>query len=282
MQIRALYSFVMRKRRTWVFAWLLASAALAEAVETLQDEQGWIGFWAVKQASRFEAGVGPNGTGVCFLKKGDTTLAGYRAFPIDYVLEEKVGEKWKQRKLLEDGFEAEMKPTAKAKEAEFILNYEGGGKVRFVQKFSTKGFEVSAEVLEKSAEAVESRAGVQMKLPRFTGLDDEEARDLDLLAEKLQGDFVELVRQDGKRMSFELIEDVDLESEDVVGDGFRKVNLQAKVNLKYELEFSLEKKGMGHFEFQQRRKLFEGLRVIWYANPQFRGREAPAFTFSVK
>ena len=256
----------------------LSSAAELEAV----DDEDWPYYWVVRENSRYDAGINTGGEGTFILKRDDKRVGPYRHFSVTYLLEEKLRGKWVSRTLIEDGFETEVKPTNKAKSVEFIASYKGGGKVRFVQTFTSKGIEVAAEVLEMSSRAKDARAGVAIRMPVFTTLLPNETPDLPTLKKKLKDDHVKLKQSDGKRVKFNLYENISLEDEELVEQGVKEVAITSQHNLGYELTWTLKDDDAGAFYFRQRRELYKPFLVRWLAKKQTEGSELPLFRFLLK
>ncbi|MDP0491148.1 MAG: hypothetical protein Q7Q71_08895 [Verrucomicrobiota bacterium JB023] len=253
-------------KRTLLPAALLAvwPTAQADYLESMH-EHPWVGYWVGYEDREFDFGIGAKGNGELFLKqrqKGEMTrISAFRSLKMRYLLEEKAGDNWISRSMVEDGFETSQDPSGDVEKAEFEVSYKGGGAAKVTHTFERGEVHIGIEWVKKP-EGKEARLGIEVIIPDLYRLkSDIEEREL---KEKLEDDEVRAVRVDNKKFKVEFEDDVTLSDEDVLGKGATEFEITSKQLADKSINLSNTKDKGGVFYFDQKNPLHEGFSVMWY------------------
>ena len=124
------------------------------------------------------------------------------------------------------------------------------------------------------------RAAVDVIIPDLYKLkEDLEDREL---KKKLKGDEVRLKTIAGKKVSYDLYEEVNLSSEEGLEEGVLEFSLECKNLGEHVVLLSSQEEKTGKIFFRQKGAMNEGFTATWYPEEVAEGKPVPKMVFRVK
>lgn len=245
-------------------------------------EKPWYGFWVGYENSKWDAGIGDDGKGMLFLKKDKKRTNLLRNYEIIYLLEEKINGEWVRPKMVKNGFETKQSPTAKPKQIEFIATYTSGSQARFQQTFSSRGLQISAELVKKSEEASEARVGIRFRVPPLFKVKTPEQEEPEYLEEKLEDEEIRIKLLNNQNQKIKLHEKISLESPEFNEVGAQSFQFKTKLTGGRQVGLELDNPKTGKLVFEQTNAIYQGFEVLWYPTQEKSVRTKPLLNLTVK
>jgi hypothetical protein len=255
-----------------LLALLLTPSAWADELPSL-DEKPWLGVYLANQGRGYDFTFGTEGKAQLHLKEGRERDNAFSYFSIAYVLEEKMGEKWVSRKMASDGFTSTHGASDDLEESTVVATYTGDTKVAITHKFEKGEIMVSGEIVEKTTKNP-LRFGVTLSVPyiwRKTG--DEEPSKRDLRDKIKDAEFRTVRASDGKRLKYEMWDEVKLADADELGGGATEVGIDVKRFGGRKVTLSLGDPESGLLRPVNVGPLYSGIRVHWTVVEDLLGKE---------
>jgi len=264
-----------------LLALLLSPCAWADELPSL-DEKPWLGVYLAHQGRGYDFSFGTNGKTQLHLKKGRERDNAFSYFDISYVLEEKMGEKWVSRKIASDGFTSIHDASDELEESMVVATYTGDTKVAITHKFEKGEIVVSGKIVEKTTKNP-LRFGVSISVPhiwRKTGDEELSKRDL---RDKIKDAELRAVRaSDGKRLKYEMWDEVKLADADQLGGGATEVGIDVKRFGGRKVTLSLGDPESGLLRPVNAGPLYSGIRVHWTVAEELLGKEDGYLRIEIK
>ena len=246
-------------------------------------EKPWDGFWVGYEEREFDFGVKGTGAGEMFLKErvrgGTERITDTRSVVVNYLVEEKRGEAWQKRSLKEDELESELAASLEVKECSFVANYTGGAKMKVNHRFQDDEVFISIELLEGEKETG-VRVGIEVEIPDlYRIIGDTDKRDI---KRKMRGDKIQLIALDGKKVRYDLSDEINLETEKGLEEGVSEFSLECKNLAERTIVMRSAVEKTGKISFRQKGSLDEGFSVIWYPAAAEEGKAKPELVIQVK
>ena len=260
----------------------LSSVVTADTLPAL-TEVPWLGFWQGYERREFDFGVNDRGEGELFLKervKGDMErITDSRSVKVFYLVEEETGGAWKKRTLEVLELESEQAASDDLKECSFVAPYKGGTKVKINHRFDGDEVFITVEMLEGESQNP-VRLGVEVLIPDLYRL----ATDIDQreLKKKLKGDKVAVETLAGKKMKFDLSDEINLETEKDLVDGVLEFSLDCKNLAEKTISMRSTVEKTGKIVFGQKGPMNEGFTATWYPMAVEEGKPLPELVIKVK
>lgn len=245
---------------------LIASAPMMADTLPQLNEKPWVGWYAGSENRGFHFGVKMDGVGE-LMPINDKGVIGSPRHWISFtpVIEEILPSgRVVTKEVAEDGWEALTESTDDAEKISYRGTVTGGA--RFEVHFEMGKGEVfgGGKLLEKG-ELTENpiRFALRVKIPNVYSHD----RDEDKLEKKAEGDKIQIVRADKKKLKFDAWEPVWAEKEDVSGPGVQsaRVDLEGYDGGKVELDAG--DKGLFEMWNGSLRPLYKGFTFGWKPDP---------------
>lgn len=264
---------------------LLASPLLANnQLEQISDNKDWLGYFVGWESRNGDFGIGADGESLYHVKKQGKRV-NLREIKVRWLVEERVKDKWRKRKLLpEGGLSSDAKsmvdPDGPVK---IITTVTGGTKVEWTHSFKKGKISFKPRILEKTTENP-IRVGVHMRLPRLYPSKKLDATGDDY--EKLVGnDYIEGRRfKDGKKVKIKF-EDRDEKpmDDDKFGGGLTEVEVKADGlgKSKFVAETGSSDSGLIELQLKTQASLHRSFSFAWYAIPDKVGTEDCYFSFEM-
>lgn len=247
-------------------------------------EKPYLGRWVGYEEKDFDFSIAAkNFHGEIFLKQksrdGMKRITEFRVIKLQYVLEEEVGGKWQRRSVEPDGFETTQAASIEVEKFAVIASYKGGTKVKVTHELDGEEIMVSTEILETESKN-KLRAGVEVVFPDLYRLKkDPEERELKKM---MKGDEVVAKTSKGKKLKFELYEDVNLESEKALAEGALEFSLESQNLAKKTIVMTSEVAKTGKIFFRQKSTLHQGFGAVWYPESVTDGKPTPRLVIEIE
>ncbi|MEM9079688.1 MAG: hypothetical protein AAGC74_03245 [Verrucomicrobiota bacterium] len=249
------------------------------------SEKPWLGFWVGHEDKKYDFGIGGGGVGEVHFKKdsrdGIARISFQYLIKVQYFVEEELKGKWVRRQMVDDGFETEQEASDEVESFEFVSTFTGDTKAKFGHVIGRKDIRMTA-ALGESPSKNPLRVGIEFTIPnlyRYVKFDEMSEREA---KKKLKGDEIRVQWLKGKKAKYDLSDEVNLSDESLAGEGAAAFSLESRQIAGSEFLLSLGKPKTGRIVFKQAKSLHEGLKVIWYPEPELAEKEGTELVLAVK
>lgn len=259
------------------------SFLLADALPFL-SEKPWLGCWIGYEEKEFDYSItAKDFYGTVSLKEktkdGWKRISEQRVIKLNYLVEEERGGKWQRRSIEPDSFETTQGASDEAESFEVVATYKGGTKLKVSHEIDGKEVMISVAIVEtESSNPI--RAAVDVIIPDLYKL--KEGMEERELKKKLKGDEVRLKTVAGKKVKFDLYEEINLATEKGLEEGVLEFSLECKNFAEKLIILSSEVEKTGKIFFRQKGVMNEGFTATWYPEEIEEGKPTPKLVFRVK
>ncbi len=183
---------------------MVTTSCIQAKLQQITDKKEWLGYFAGWQGRHFDFGIQSNGKSVLHPKKNSKERGKNKQVEIDYILQEKKGEKWITRKFDKfKGLNTKSKTSIDSKKpVSFSITYSNGVIVKWTHEHSGKEVIIRPEIIE-SNNISELQAKIDVRLPRlhqFGRKQDEKQR-----GKKVGSDYLKGTRlNDGRKVNYRM------------------------------------------------------------------------------
>lgn len=253
---------------------VLCAGTSAAAELPIILKKPYLGYFLAYDESRdFRFGVGGDGSSELFFKKDDGNLLKTNGctLRIDYVLEERIKDRWVNRSMREDQFTTSVEATATPepeKPISFTATYTGDTKVEVTHTFTRDGLAIRTALAEKTTENP-VRVGVRIvvgDLYRHVKEGELDERDIE---DKVEDSEVTVWPVGGSSRSGEGIDfdELDANLQKLFPKGATKVSLESDRLAEHEFTLFTADEDFGTFAFRQKKPLYHGFSIYWWPDP---------------